>query len=356
MVSAISPVFETIFSFLGPTQVATDSDGRSVQVLSDGSESGNAPRVGIHTASDFMEEFKKTCARAAKFFSHVYADIRLFIRSCSKVPSLSREGALTATRNEIERFRDRCRLPAREHVDTAQEFRNLSSVTRELFYRIDEDFLIKYRRESSPEARNEMKNEITRECDRILQYQRVVYFFSLLFQSTRGGPATERGWVPSSSPSRAPGVTVNGVRIDIPGTVAFTQNAISADVQRKAAEIEVLIRKFDVLPNPPKSPESYLCPILCDFMKIPVFDASHPSVQASLATPPDAGNLNNSLEAHRTVRHTIESSALLSLTTPGKCPSCRHPRDGGMRREYMRINTQLQDEILQFLRNATANP
>lgn len=359
MVSGIYPFIETVrsvFAFLDSPRGPVAANARAVHVVQGPAHLGEEAEVHYSAVSHLLNEIEKVCAQASKFFCEIYADIRLFIRAWSQLPSLSQEGALNASRSEIERFRDRCRAAGRERIDCVQEFRNLSGVTRDLFYQIDEDFLIIYRHENDPELRREMKKDIIRECDRILQFQRVVHFVSLLFRGAGGESNGEIGPVSSAVPNESP-VRIDGVRINIPGTVAYTRNEIPSVVKEKADEIESLVDLYDNLPNPPKAPEDYICSVLQDFMRIPVFDASHPQVQADFATPSVGAAATTAPQINHTVRHNIDSTALMRLSTPnpGKCPSCRHPAIGGMRWDYMRIDTALQDQILEFLRNAVAN-
>ena len=92
-----------------------------------------------------------------------------------------------------------------------------------------------------------------------------------------------------------------------------------------------------------------------EIMTIPVFDASHPAVQNALRAANAAGGTSSALN-NRDLRHAMEKDSLEAHMRSGgtaRCPTCRHPERGsGIRRENLRIDTALQDEILQFLRTA----
>lgn len=150
--------------------------------------------------------------------------------------------------------------------------------------------------------------------------------------------------------------------LSVPGTIPYSQYSIPADVQDKADEIARLSTQFEALTNHPPIPQHFICPVtLSGLMKIPVFDASHRAVEnamraaSALGAGPEAQTaLNN-----RDIRHILDKDSIESHFTahphsynPAKCPTCRHPEHGGMRRENLRIDTALQDEILSFLRAA----
>jgi hypothetical protein len=151
--------------------------------------------------------------------------------------------------------------------------------------------------------------------------------------------------------------TTGATTCEIPGTVLYVQNAIPFDIQQKANEINRLKAQFATLATPPAVPAVYNDIITFDdFMSVPVFDVSHPAVQNAIRDAATGGAttaLNN-----RTLRHLFDKDALEAhIATgrswaPAKCPACRHPADGGIRREHLRIDTALQDEILGFLRTA----
>jgi hypothetical protein len=95
-----------------------------------------------------------------------------------------------------------------------------------------------------------------------------------------------------------------------------------------------------------------------EFMLIPVFDASHPSVQVALRAANSPGattDARNALE-NRVHRHILDKDSMEGVIRANPhtavCPTCRHHVRGMIRRENLRIDTALQDQMLQFLRNA----
>jgi hypothetical protein len=128
---------------------------------------------------------------------------------------------------------------------------------------------------------------------------------------------------------------------------------IPQEVQTKADEIVRLRGLFDAMDenNRPALPAGYECPISLSIISIPVFDASHPAVQAAFL-PGATVALNN-----RDNRHPIDLNEYIRNGTVGlnndRCSICRHQpalhRNAAFN-PYMRIDSALQDEILQFLR------
>lgn len=158
--------------------------------------------------------------------------------------------------------------------------------------------------------------------------------------------------VTTTSTTTTTTTTTIGGFIEAPGTVRYVQNAIPADVQTKANEINRLKPIFEALRPTPAVPLIYNDPIGMEILAIPVFDASHPAVQNALRNG-ESTRINN-----RDLRHILEKDSLEAHIAaghswaPAKCHICRHPDHGGIRRENLRIDTALQDEILQFLRTA----
>jgi hypothetical protein len=157
--------------------------------------------------------------------------------------------------------------------------------------------------------------------------------------------------------------SVQNVDLNIPNTVAYVRGAIPLANQQKADEIVALKVRFDALAVAPAIPAVFGDNILSDIMSIPVFDASHPGVQAGLpalrAAVAGAAGAVSTLSNYRTMQHMMDRDNLEACIdaghswAPAKCPICRHPEHGGIRREYLRIDTGVQDDILRFLRAAT---
>jgi hypothetical protein len=158
----------------------------------------------------------------------------------------------------------------------------------------------------------------------------------------------------TSTTTTTTSTTIGGF-IEVPGTVRYVQNVIPADVQAKANEINRLKAIFDALRPTPAVPLIYNDPISMEILAIPVFDASHPGVQNALRSG-ESTRINNRDLRHILDKDSLEGQIRTLFPTP-RCHICRHPNDYlGIRREHLRIDTALQDEILQFLRTATRTP
>lgn len=138
------------------------------------------------------------------------------------------------------------------------------------------------------------------------------------------------------------------IKLDVPGTIPYVQGRIPSDVQSKASEIKRLEKEFDKLAVQPAIPEHFVCGIMqVGFMSIPVFDASHKPLQEAIK------GTNEEAKMNRSIRHTADQESMEGNIRANPhsavCHVCRH----GIKRENLRIDIALQDEILAFLRNAT---
>jgi len=134
----------------------------------------------------------------------------------------------------------------------------------------------------------------------------------------------------------------------IEGAIPYVRAAIPGEVLKTAASIARLSAQYNLLRPRPEVPNGFECIVSANFMSLPVFDATHAGdperrvtwhhIDASSANgilgPTDTGVLNGEY----------------GIIDPA-CPSCRHP----MQRENLRIDTQLQNAILAYLRT-TVNP
>jgi hypothetical protein len=342
-----------------------------------------------------------------RFFQHRYADVRIFLRAGLSMGGGTTEGQINGRITVLSQFRDRVRVTntAADRRALGQAFQRLGARVKGLFFHVDRDYIEQMTFPNSLQSR--VREEIIRECDQVIAYQRglrMVNVFYWIFSScigrsshssttpveqyderpnpaqndptddffstnwfrdvfgtrnnttntnTRNPPESRN----TSGNQRAGGNVGNAespaVNINIPGTVPYMLNGIPQDVQQKADEIARLKLAFDNLANSPAIPPSYECPILADVMSIPVFDASHPDVQAALH---DANATSNSVTTaalnNRDLRHIMDHTSFeghMSVRNSGRtCPNCRHP----IQRGNMVIDTALQDQILQFLRNA----
>jgi hypothetical protein len=139
---------------------------------------------------------------------------------------------------------------------------------------------------------------------------------------------------------------------DIPGAVAYVRDRIPDEIQQKADEIAQLRRRFEAMEDPPDVPNEYEDPIMREIMTIPVFPASHPQMRNGLnalraALRAGGAEATEALNANRALRHTMEKDSLEQIMRASPlCPACRHQ----INRNSLRIDTQLQDEILEYLR------
>ena len=145
------------------------------------------------------------------------------------------------------------------------------------------------------------------------------------------------------------------IKLEIPGTVKYVKGTIPETVKEKAKEIEELTELFYGMDSDIKIPTEFECSVMQEIMALPVFDASHPEVQKD--------------PSNRNARHSMESRSFEKLFQENQdqnrsrsynflllnCPVCRHPERGDINRENLLIDTQLQDEILKFLKQHTKN-
>ncbi len=125
---------------------------------------------------------------------------------------------------------------------------------------------------------------------------------------------------------------------DFAGTVPYDRFDIPADIQAKADEIAILREKAEE--DNIAIPQGFICLISHDVMSMPVFDYTHPSINAV--------NINN-----RDLRHLVDKTSLeraFASLQIVKCSLCRYPEDGRTERRNLLIDTALQDEILAYLR------
>jgi hypothetical protein len=188
--------------------------------------------------------------------------------------------------------------------------------------------------------------------DEILQFLRTAV-------STSGGTT-------STAISTSSAITIVNTA-EIPGTIRYVPNTVPGDVQRKADEINSLRPQFEALLPLPPVPAIYNCSITLEVLAIPIFDVTHPQVQTVIRDVANGVIGATTAINNRNIRHLFEKDALENHIRAGtyragtptenciaRCPTCRHPADGSIRRDNLRIDIALQDEILQFMRNAIA--
>ena len=274
------------------------------------------------------------------FFVHRYADCHLFWRSFTSMGHGTSWTDYVRRETQLRNFLAvlEMRNGNADRNEVSRSFQSLPAQARNLFFYVDQNYIREFAQSQSNVRNFEMRLEMIRECDQVIAFQRQLSWVNVFYRlfSNRTHPQFSVRTI-GTAPTRGTTARRNGV---IEPLITIPQ-----EVQNKANEIQRLREKFAELPNPPHVPDVYHDSITMDFFSLPIYDASHPAVQND---PND-----------RSVRHLIEKDSLeemfrnASSWAPTKCPFCRHPEDGGIRRENLRIDTALQDEILQFLRNAT---
>lgn len=346
MVSSLQSTF--------PTQLPMNFSHLSSMHRATVISAGHSMRMNAHASHSLFDQIRGIPQAIGTFCVHRYADFRMFVRSCISMSGSTQEIIdhrirLTAMIREVVKDHNTARealLPLSDHE---------RPLVRDLFFYVDESYLYELMRETDPEKIALIQEEIVRECDRVICLQTTLFTVYSIFQSFFPCCFGE----PNSSPERFDFSTVveegpqvrerprrEGDRVaplarnplDVPGTVPYVQNQIPQHIQDKAAEIAHLTAVYEARPASSRTPlpDHFNCIVMMSIMEIPVFDASHPGVES------------------RVNRHFMEKDSMEHLlaanTNSGKCPMCRHPEHYGMRRGNLRIDTALQDEILQFLR------
>jgi hypothetical protein len=346
-------------------------------------------RMVVNAGDDCFDCITSIPKMIGKFFTQRYADCIMFFRAYTSMGGGTTSRAIDRRVNEVTQFMTVVETCGANRNTVRDRFQRLSPQVRHLFFNVDQNYIDEFIRNPSQET----LDEILRECNQVIIFQRQLTAVNTFYRmfvgigghtsvTTVGSTTTHRqepisddfpwydwvgGFLPDGFRPRPPGITVvwghsepatstHAFNLNVPGTVAYDQNAIPPVVQQKADEITRLRGQFAGLRNPPPIPLIYNDIIMAeDFMAIPIFDASHPTVQNALSSGATTA-INN-----RDIRHLFDKEALEghiragSSWSPAKCPSCRHPEHGGIRRQYLRIDTALQDEILQFLRTAMAS-
>src|ERR1700722_2813733 len=427
--------------------------------------------IGEKGCCDFLASIPR---KIGTFFSHCYADVRMFFRAFSSMGSETTPNMIRERIGEVNQLKMFVEGPL--PFVAVQGFGRLSPQVRKLFHRVDRNYVQELLNLAKTET---VRQEIIRECDRVIGFQRQLTAVNTFYRrfneranthrvlrpepvappapepaeepvrpipgpsgptvdevpptpepavppvpaATDSPPAAPGNWRAAfddimrrfnstESRRRPPPMTIDPSRIEdalwanrirdmfagsdglirdllggrgsvrvptpemppsseinvnLEGTVPYVQDNIPADIMQKAAEINRLKERFEALPADarPNVPEHFKDIISGDdFMSIPVFDASHPKVQdasrgvvAAITLP--GGRAES--DAERAVRilgfrHHMDKDAMeahlgTAVSFRGsKCPHCRHPEHGSMRRENLRIDTGLQDDELAFFR------
>lgn len=338
--------------------------------------SGNGPNNPTDESccqkcQDWVTSFFKAIGQ---FFVHSYANLHMFGRSWSSMGGNTDNQEIQRRIGEIDTFALVLRNPRSSTAQVVNRFNALSMRSRDLFY-YTSDYMGQLRSseprpgpmfpmsaEPPPSTRSlEIRAEISREVEQVISLQRTmtaVNTFYRVFTGRFSGPwrlppddddADNGGSTSVDSPGGVtrPNNSPHQNR-DIPGTVAYTRDAIPADVQQKANEIARLKANYDAMANAPAAPAYFSDPVGMEIMVMPVFDASHPAVQQGLPALRAALNAGSSVGDSYTIRHHLDRDTMEQLfRSRPRCPTCRHPHNN---RANLRIDTGLQDEILAFLR------
>ncbi len=337
-------------------------------------------RLVVNAGNDCFDCITSIPKMIGRFFTHRYADFRMFFRSYSSMGSGTSSRDIDRRINEVTQFVTVIETCGNNRNAVRERFQRLSPQVRDLFFYVDQNYIDEFVRD--PSMAQEIAQEMIRECDQVISFQRqltAVNAFYRMFSGGGGGtttygepntddlrwddwlnrlfrddfrPRSPRGGITTDGHVPA---TTHSFNLNVPGTIPYIQSAIPDAIQQKADEINRLKNRFGAFTNPPAVPTIYNDIIAGDdFMALPIFDASHPAIQNALSSGTTTA-IND-----RDARHLFDKDALEahiragSSYAPSKCPLCRHPTDGGIRRQYLRIDTDLQDQILQFLRNAVA--
>ncbi len=326
--------------------------------------------------SDWLSKIPNTIRG---FFIHAYYDARMYFRAFTSMGKETTPSGIDRRINEVTQFltvienNTNSAVTSWDFNGVKNRYQRLSPQVRDLFFIVDQNYINHFSVDQTIGSPQAMREEMIRECNRVVSFQRQLTAVNTFYRLFTGKVVIPPVSIPETPPLSDDGMvvdvttttttTTHPLNLNVPGTVPYVQNAIPADVQGKADEINRLSVQFAALRSPPVVPTIFNNVIMSeDFMAIPVFDASHPQVQERLRAANASGAttaVRDALE-ERTIRHPYDKDALEAQiragTTwaPAKCYICRHPADGGIRRQYLRIDTGLQDQILQFLRNAVA--
>ncbi len=331
--------------------------------------SGNDQRLGAQASPDYYKFFMSIPRTIGTFFAHRYADCRMFVRAFSSMVGSASQRDIDRRINKIYQFRTALATDGADREAISNRFSRFSSEIQGLFFYVDDKYLREFRVETDPAKIETIRTEILRECDRAICLQRTLTAVNVFMRAYSGRSSSSSSYTysrgrgtGSQTTNEAPvsnnrDATVGGIDVNVPLSVAYDKDAIPPTIQQKANEITRLKGIYDGLANPTPIPDIFSD--FMDIMPLPVFDASHPSIQSNLAALRATNAAAQVHNANRGLRHTMDKESLEAHMNsgtswaPAKCPTCRHPEHGGIRRENLRIDTGLQDDLLQFLRTAT---
>jgi hypothetical protein len=322
-----------------------------------------------------------------RFFTHRFADLHMFVQAFGSMSNEETNPIEIDRRiTQILQLKNAANTNENNRQAVCDLFVGLAPQTQSLFSLVNADYINAFRTQTDLNRIERIREEISRECEQVIFYQRTLKSVSVLFrtflemiESVFGLHSTSRArtanhWEtwwndllgrsrPSSRTGRAdegwPSGNTSNIDVNIPDTIPYSRRDIPPQVQEKANQIARLKVAYERLGDAaPRVPEAFKDPISLEkFMKIPVFDASHPRIQADLPKLREelaAGNISN-LDHYRNARHALDKESL-ELYPQGEnrfvganCPLCRHPQNAEILMQTLRIDTGLQDAILGFL-------
>ena len=123
----------------------------------------SAPAVSSY-CGDFFKSF-------ITFFSHSYADFRMFWRGYVSMGHGTTSEDITRRINEINRFSTFIQNCGYNRTQVIVEANRLSQASRDLSFYVDMDYLNQFQAERNPDSIEEMRREIVRECAVAVSFQ-----------------------------------------------------------------------------------------------------------------------------------------------------------------------------------------
>lgn len=308
-------------------------------------------RLNVHSESYHCDGIAR---KVKAFFTHAYADCRMYFRAFSSLARSVKPEDINLQMDALFEFKTIVENSGNDQELVSDSFNQLSLSNLNRFFLVNKGYMHQFVMEKDAVKIQNMKEEILRECGRIFAFQRIMLgiksvltrIFPPSSQHNRGSTShtTQTHSAPTRSTTGSTSRTKTGIDVNIPGTVPYVAGNIPQSVKDKANEITALLTQLGDSPN---IPNDFNCPISQDVTAIPIIDASHPNIQQQLKDKLPLVGL-----------HVFDADSLEALFANGagrwgpgvKCPTCRHPENGSIKREYLRIYTQRQDEILAHLK------
>lgn len=181
-------VSKAVSSF-APLNIFPFPEGRFTIYPAHSFDQGIADRMSVHGGNDCSDCVQAVCKVIGNFFSHRYADFRMFWRAYSSMGGTTTTADIHRRIDEVNQFRTVLTNPNNQRVGTVQRARNsfiqLSSETRSLFYYVDDQYIQRYINVTGTEFTN-MRHEILRECEQVISYQRTLTSVNVFFQRFSG--------------------------------------------------------------------------------------------------------------------------------------------------------------------------